>query len=106
MVSELSKMLLKTSVLFPVQESYEVATHVILKKFYEYVKGRGRLGNQAYADGLLIIPKVLSQNAVYDAQEVIVKLLEEGAVNPNVRVDCDIGEVIVPQGKGIYDNYR
>ena len=48
---------------------------------------------------------VLSQNTGYDAQEVIVKLLEEGAVNPNVRVDCDIGEVIVPQGKGIYDNY-
>ena len=49
---------------------------------------------------------VLSQNTGYDAQEVIVKLLEEGAVNHNVCVDCDIGEVIVPQGKGIYDNYR
>ena len=106
MVSELSKKLRKTSVLFPVQESYEVATYVALKKFYEYVKGRGRLGIQAYADGLLIIPKVLSQNAGYDAQEVIVKLLEDGAVNPTVGVVCDIGEVIVPQDKGIYDNYR
>jgi len=70
------------------------------------VKGRARLGIQAYADGLLIIPKVLAQNAGYDAQEVIVKLLEEGAVNPTVGVDCDSGEVIVPQDKGIYDNYR
>ena len=81
-------MLLKT--LFPVLESYEVATHVILKNSYEYVKGRGRLGIQAYADGLLIIPKVLSQNAGYDAQEVLVMLLEEGAVNPTVGMDCDI----------------
>merc|ERR1719209_410732 len=44
--------------------------------------------------------------AVKNAQEVIVKLLEEGAVNPTVGVDCDSGEVIVPQDKGIYDNYR
>merc|ERR1712183_887867 len=62
--------------------AYEVATHVALKKFLETVKGRARLGIQAYADGLLIIPKVLAHNAGYDAQEVIVKLLEEGALNP------------------------
>jgi len=86
--------------------AYEVATHVALKKFLETVKGRARLGIQAYADGLLIIPKVLAQNAGYDAQEVIVKLLEEGAVNPTIGVDCDSGEAIVPQDKGIYDNYR
>merc|ERR1712050_427677 len=84
----------------------EIATHIALKKFLETVKGRARLGIQAYADGLLIIPKVLAQNAGYDAQEVIVKLLEEGAINPTVGVDCDSGEVIVPQDKGIYDNYR
>merc|ERR1712096_284992 len=86
--------------------AYEVATHVALKKFLETVKGRARLGIQAYADGLLIIPKVLAQNAGYDAQEVIVKLLEEGALNPTIGVDCDSGEAIVPQDKGIYDNYR
>merc|ERR1719446_435189 len=77
-----------------------------VKNALETVKGRARLGIQAYADGLLIIPKVLAQNAGYDAQEVIVKLLEEGAINPTVGVDCDSGEVIVPQDKGIYDNYR
>merc|ERR1711982_321937 len=86
--------------------SYEVAVHMALKKAMEQMKGRARLGVQAYADGMLIIPKVLAQNAGYDAQEVIVKLLEEGAVNPTVGVDCDSGEVIVPQDKGIYDNYR
>jgi len=86
--------------------AFEVATHVALKKFLETVKGRARLGIQAYADGVMIIPKVLGQNAGYDAQEVVVKLLEEGALNPSVGVDCDSGEVIVPQDKGIYDNYR
>merc|ERR1719374_120500 len=76
--------------------AYEVAAHIALKKFLETVKGRARLGIQAYADGLLVIPKVLATNAGYDAQEVIVKLLEEGAVNPTVGVDCDSWEVIVP----------
>merc|ERR1719300_197416 len=86
--------------------AYEIATHIALKKYLETVKGRARLGIQAYADGLLIIPKVLAQNAGYDAQEVMVKLLEEGAVNQSVGVDCDSGEAIIPQDKGIYDNYR
>ena len=38
------------------------------------VPGRARLGIQAYADALLIIPKVLAQNAGFDAQDTIVKL--------------------------------
>merc|ERR1712080_742544 len=53
--------------------AYEVAAHTALKKFMEEVKGRARLGIQAYADSLLVIPKVLAQNAGYDSQEVMVK---------------------------------
>ena len=55
---------------------------------------------------LLFILKVLSQKAGYDAQEVLVMLLEEGAVNPTVGMDCDLREVIVPQDKGIFHDYR
>merc|ERR1719431_1223310 len=101
-----TKNALEDGCVIPGAGAYEVATHIALKKFLESVKGRARLGIQAYADGLLIIPKVLAQNAGYDAQEVIVKLLEEGALNPTIGVDCDSGEAIVPQDKGIYDNYR
>jgi len=87
--------------------AYEVAAHTALKKFMETVKGRARLGIQAYADGLLVIPKVLAQNAGYDSQEVMVKLLEEGANSGQaVGVDCNSGEAILPQDQGIYDNYR
>merc|ERR1719209_523512 len=57
--------------------AYEVACHTVLKKFLETVKGKARLGIQAYADGLMIIPKTLATNAGYDSQEVMVKLLEE-----------------------------
>ena len=43
--------------------SYEVAVHIALKKAMEELKGRERLGMQAYADGMLVIPKVLAVNA-------------------------------------------
>ena len=41
---------------------------------------------QAYADGLLVIPKVLGQNAGFDSQEVIVKLLEEAGAGQQVNL--------------------
>merc|ERR1719374_403983 len=86
--------------------AYEVAAHAALKKFAETVKGRARLGIQAYADGLLVIPKVLAQNAGFDAQEVIVKLLEEAGAGNLAGVDCDSGEACIPASLGVYDNYR
>jgi len=43
--------------------AFEVAVHVALKKAMEELKGRERLGMQAYADGMLVIPKVLAVNA-------------------------------------------
>ena len=43
--------------------AYEVAVNLALKKAMDTMKGRARLGMQAYADGLLVIPKVLAQNA-------------------------------------------
>merc|ERR1712211_27517 len=42
--------------------SYEVAVHMALKKAMEALKGRARLGMQAYADGMLVIPKTLAAN--------------------------------------------
>jgi T-complex protein 1 subunit zeta len=86
--------------------AYEVACHAVLKKFLETVKGKARLGIQAYADGLMIIPKTLATNAGYDSQEVMVKLLEEARDGASVGMDCDTGEPCIPKDKGIYDNYR
>merc|ERR1712045_465067 len=57
--------------------AYEVAVHMALKKAMDHVKGRERLGMQAYADGLLVIPKVLAQNSGYDPQDVMVTLVSE-----------------------------
>merc|ERR1719232_189479 len=87
--------------------SYEVAVHMALKKAMEAIKGRARLGMQAYAEGMLVIPKVLAQNAGYDPQDVMVTLTSEaGESGQPVGVDCSTGEAIIPADHGILDNYR
>merc|ERR1712184_218537 len=57
--------------------AYEVAVNLAITKGLEKLKGKARLGMQAYGQGMLVIPKVLSQNAGYDPQEVMVTLIQE-----------------------------
>ncbi|XP_071479794.1 T-complex protein 1 subunit zeta-like [Diadema antillarum] len=84
----------------------EVAIYHALQKFKETVKGRARLGVQAYAEALLVIPKVLAQNSGLDPQETMVKLLEEYAESGQpVGVDISSGEALVASNAGIWDNY-
>ena len=54
--------------------AFELAAHRALMQFKTTVKGRARLGVQAFADALLVIPKVLAQNAGFDPQDTIVTL--------------------------------
>ena len=62
----------------------------------EQMKGRIRLGVQAYADGMLIIPKVLAQNAGLDPQDVMVTLVSESRdLGQAVGVDCASGECCI-----------
>ena len=50
------------------------------------------VGVQAFADALLIIPKVLAQNSGLDSQDVIVKLQEEyAAAGQPVGLDISSG---------------
>ena len=86
--------------------AFEVAASAALHEFKKTVKGRARLGVQAFADSLLVIPKVLAQNAGYDAQETIVKLDEERrATGQAVGIDLSTGEAVLPLDEGIVDNY-
>lgn len=72
--------------------AFEVAASAALMKFKETVKGRARLGVQAYAEALLVIPKTLAVNSGFDAQESMVKLLEEYSnVGQAVGLDLETG---------------
>ncbi|KAM7333947.1 hypothetical protein ACRRTK_007267 [Alexandromys fortis] len=57
----------------------EVAIAEALVNYKHRVQGRSRLGVQAFADALLIVPKVLAQNSGYDLQETLIKIQTEHA---------------------------
>jgi T-complex protein 1 subunit zeta len=86
-------------------------------------KGRVKMGVQAFADALLIIPKTLAQNGGFDVQDVVVALQvcssprvwlsllltsfeDEQADGNTVGVDLQSGEPFDPTVEGIWDNYR
>ncbi|GLH03416.1 hypothetical protein R5R35_007104 [Gryllus longicercus] len=92
--------------LVPGAGAFEVAAYQALQKSKEEVKGKARLGVQAYAEALLVIPKTLAVNSGFDAQDTIVKLQEEAhAAGEPVGLDINTGEALKPSDAGIYDNY-
>jgi len=98
---------LEDDCVIPGAGAFEIAAHAALVKHKETVKGRARLGVQAYADALLVIPKTLAINSGLDAQETIVKLQEEYATaGQPVGIDLHTGDALIPQDAGILDNFR
>uniref|UniRef100_A0A8C6H6Z5 T-complex protein 1 subunit zeta n=1 Tax=Mus spicilegus TaxID=10103 RepID=A0A8C6H6Z5_MUSSI len=84
----------------------EVALAEALIKYKPSVKGRAQLGVQAFADALLIIPKVLAQNSSFDLQETLVKVQAEHSESGHlVGVDLSTGEPMVAAEMGVWDNY-
>ncbi|KAJ3123940.1 T-complex protein 1 subunit zeta [Nowakowskiella sp. JEL0407] len=86
--------------------AFNIALHSHLNKFKTSVKGRAKMGVQAFSDALLVVPKILAQNGGFDAQDVIVSLLEEYDAGHVVGVDLTSGETMDPVMEGVWDNYR
>lgn len=68
-------------------------------------KGRAKMGVQAFADALLVIPKTLAANGGFDVQETIVALQDEDEGDV-VGLDLESGGPMDPTVQGIWDNYR
>ncbi|XP_078060648.1 T-complex protein 1 subunit zeta [Mustelus asterias] len=87
--------------------AFEVAVADGLIKHKASVKGRAQLGVQAFADALLVIPKVLAQNSGYDSQETLVKIQTEySASGQLVGVNLNTGEPMLAGEAGVWDNYN
>lgn len=69
-------------------------------------KGRAKLGVQAFADAMLVIPKTLASNSGFDVQDCIVALQDEASEGNVVGLDVQTGEPMDPISQGIWDNYR
>ncbi|KAF8633291.1 hypothetical protein AX17_004466 [Amanita inopinata Kibby_2008] len=93
--------------LVPGAGAFEVACSAHLSgTVKKNAKGRVKMGVQAFADALLIIPKTLAQNGGYDVQDVVVALQDEQAEGNVVGIDLQSGEPFDPTVEGIWDNYR
>ena len=85
--------------------AFEVAAADHLRKRVNEVSGKAKLGVQAFADALLVIPKVLAENSGFDAADSLIKLQEEYAKGNIVGLDVNTGEPIDPESIGVYDNF-
>lgn len=69
--------------------------------------GKLKLGVQAFADALLIIPKTLAANSGHDVPDVMLRLQEERqATGLPIGWNCYTGEPMSPETEGIWDNVR
>lgn len=93
--------------LIPGAGAFEVACAAHLSgPVKKFAKGRVKMGVQAFADALLVIPKTLAQNGGFDVQDVVVSLQDEQSEGKVVGLDLQSGEPFDPTVEGIWDNYR
>jgi len=98
---------IKDGTLVPGAGGFEALAHAELTKYKATIAGRAKLGVAAYAEALLTIPKTLAENAGYDAQDSMLKVLEEEEKgSPKIGIDIFTGEPMDPKAAGIWDNYN
>jgi len=101
------KNVVEDNCLIPGAGAFEAAAHLhLVNTFKPAVTGRAKLGVQAFADALLIIPKTLANNSGLDAQSALMAVLEEASTGARVGLDISSGKAILPAQDGIWDNYR
>lgn len=86
--------------------AFELFMYNELMKKKDDIVGKAKLGYAAFAESLLVIPKVLAENSGYDVQDSIIMLQDEYKKN-KVMVGLNLYEfeALVPMKMGIYDNY-
>ena len=88
--------------------AFEICTSMHLRNVVMPQKaGKAKLGIQAFADALLIIPKTLAENSGLDVQTTLLKLQEErNSSGLVIGLDVKSGSPILPETEGIWDNVR
>lgn len=85
---------------------FEANAFMHLQKFKdEKVKGRKKLGVEAFAQAMLAIPRILANNAGHDQQDLLLKLLDATKGGKMVGLDLATGDLLDPIQDGIFDNY-
>lgn len=88
--------------------AFEMAASLYLRDtVVKATKGRAKLGVQAFAEALLVVPKTLLENSGLDVQECLLNLQDERESSGlPVGVNCKTGDPLLPADEGIWDNVR
>jgi T-complex protein 1 subunit zeta len=88
--------------------AFEIACATYLQQTVKpTVEGRAKLGVEAFAEAILVVPKTLAENSGLDVQDSIIKLQDERIkTGLPIGIDCATGEPMLPVERGIYDNFR
>jgi T-complex protein 1 subunit zeta len=97
---------LEDKALVPGAGAFEVGAHRMLTRRKSAVQGRAKLGVQAFADAMLIVPKTLAENSGFDVQESLIKVEDEQeSTGLPIGLDLNSGETCLPAALGIWDSY-
>jgi len=99
-------MALTDKCLVPGAGAFEIAAYRMLMRRKHAVTGRAKLGVEAFANSLLVIPKTLAENSGFDVQESIIKVEEEQERSGEpVGLDLNTGETFLPSVVGVWDSF-
>jgi len=101
-----TKNVLDDAKVVPGAGAFECMLNKELLEYKASVKGKVKFGVQAFAEAMLSIPKILSQNAGLDMQDSLVKV--QDAIqehNKPYGIDLNTGEPVLPADIGVFDNY-
>jgi len=92
--------------LVPGAGAFEVAAYRMLMRRKGAVTGKAKLGVEAFAQAMLVVPKTLAENSGLDVQDAIIKVEEEQERSEEaVGLDLNNGETFSPAAEGIWDSY-
>eukprot|EP00657_Telonema_sp_P-1_P009827 TRINITY_DN405_c0_g1_i5.p1 TRINITY_DN405_c0_g1~~TRINITY_DN405_c0_g1_i5.p1 ORF type:complete len:540 (+),score=161.31 TRINITY_DN405_c0_g1_i5:196-1815(+) len=98
---------IESGTVVPGAGAYEIGLSQHLLNNLDKADGRAKLGVQAFAEAILIVPKAIADNSGYDVQDSLIKLQEKARAHPDLAVGFDVnsGEVLDPVAAGIFDTF-
>ena len=92
--------------LVPGAGAFEIAAYRMLMRRKGAVSGKAKLGVEAFANAMLVVPKTLAENSGLDVQDSLIKVEEEQERSElAVGLNLNSGEPFLPASEGIWDSY-
>eukprot|EP01036_Dinobryon_divergens_P025460 gene25460-34011_t len=96
---------MEDTALVPGAGAFEIAAHRMLLRRKNAVAGKAKLGVEAFAHALLIVPKTLAENSGLDVQESLINVMEEQERSETAAgLNLTSGEPFLPAAEGVWDS--